>query len=75
MFYQVVEEKCEQGIKPRYSKNEKIDNNELLFLMNDFKEHKYEIRDELKKKYYEFYDYDLFGRKIKLYSLNLIKIK
>ena len=33
MFYQVVEEKCKEGIKSRYLKNQRIDNNELLFLM------------------------------------------
>lgn len=75
MFYQVVEEKCKEGIKPRYSKNQRIDDIELYDLMNDFKEHRYEIRDELKKKYYEFFDYNLFGKKIELYFLNLDKIR
>lgn len=75
MFYKVVEEICKEGIKPRYSKNQRIDDIELYDLMNDFKEHRYEIRDELKKKYYEFFDYNLFGKKIELYFLNLDKIK
>ena len=75
MYYQVVEEKCEQGIKPRYSKNQRINDIDLFNLMDDFKKYKYEIRDELRKKYYEFYDYNLFGQKINLYFLELNKIK
>lgn len=75
MYYTVVEEKCEQGIKSHYSKNQKIDDMELFNLINEFKKYKYEIRDELRKKYYEFYDYNLFGQKINLYFLELNKIK
>jgi hypothetical protein len=75
MYYQVVEEKCKEGIKSRYSKNQRIDDVELFNLMNDFQKYKYEIRDELRKKYYEFYDYNLFGKKINLYFLELNKIK
>ena len=75
MFYKVVEEKCEQGIKPRYSKNQRINDVELYTLMNDFKDYKYEIKDEFSKKYYKFYDYDIFGTQINLYFLDLIKIK
>lgn len=75
MYYQVIEEKCKQGIKPHYSKNQRIDDVELFNLMEEFKKHKYEIRNELNKKYYEFYDYDLFGKKIELYYLNLNKIR
>ena len=37
MFYRIVEEKCEQGIKSRYSKNQKIDDAELFNLTNEFK--------------------------------------
>jgi hypothetical protein len=75
MYYQVVEEKCGEGIKSHYSKNQKIDDVELFNLMKEFKKYKYEIRNELNKKYYEFYDYDLFGKKIELYYLNLNKIR
>ena len=75
MYYQVVEEKCKEGIKSRYSKNQRIDDVELFNLINDFQKYKYEIRDELRKKYYEFYDYNLFGKKINLYFLELNKIK
>ena len=75
MYYTVVKEICKEGIKSRYSKNQKIDDIELSNLMNDFKKYKYEIRNELNKKYYEFYDYNLFGKKIKLYCLDLNKIR
>ncbi len=75
MFYKVVEEKCEQGIKPRYSKNQRIDYAELCNLMIDFKKYKYEIQNELNKIYYKFYYYNLFNEKVIIYYLNLIKIK
>lgn len=75
MYYTVVEEICKEGIKSRYSKNQKIDDTELFNLMEEFKKYKYEIKNELNKKYYEFYDYDLFGKKIELYYLNLNKIR
>ena len=75
MYYQVVEEKCKEGIKPRYSKNQKIDDTELFNLTDEFKKYKYEIKDELHKKYYSFYIYNLFNEKITLYDLSLIKIK
>ena len=75
MYYTVVEEKRYNGTKLRYSKNQKIDDVELSNLMNDFKKYKYEIRNELNKKYYEFYDYNLFGKKIELYYLDLNKIR
>ena len=75
MFYQVVEEKCEQGIKPRYSKNQRINDVELSNLMNDFKNNRYEIRTSMKKKIYEFFDYNWYGEKVKLYFLELNKIK
>ena len=75
MYYTVVEETCGEGIKPCYSKNQKIDDVDLFNLMEEFKKYKYEIRNELNKKYYEFYDYDLFGKKIELYHLNLNKIR
>lgn len=75
MFYQVVEEKCEQGIKPRYLKNQRIDDVELSNLMNNFKNNHYEIRTSIKKKIYEFFDYNWYGEKIKLYFLELNKIK
>lgn len=75
MYYQVVEEKCYNGTKPRYSKNQRIDDAELSNLMNSFRKYKYEIRNELNKKYYNFYDYDLFNKKIELYYLSLNKIR
>ena len=75
MYYTVVEEKCYEGIKSRYSKNQRIDDVELFNLMNDFNKYKYEIRNELDKKYYNFYDYNLFGKKIELYYLNLNKVR
>lgn len=75
MFYQIVEEKCEQGIKSRYSKNQRIDDVELSHLMNNFKNNRYEIRTSMKKKIYEFFDYNWYGEKIKLYFLELNKIK
>ena len=75
MFYQVVEEKCEQGIKSRYSKNQKINDSDLLQLMNDFHNHRYEIRTSMREKVYEFFDYTWYGEKIELYQLNLNKIK
>ena len=75
MFYTVVEETCGEGIKSRYSKNQKIDDTELFNLMEEFKKYNYEIKNELNKKYYEFYDYNLFGKKIELYCLNLNKIR
>lgn len=75
MYYTVVEEICKEGIKSRYSKNQKIDDVELFNLMEEFKKYKYEIKNELNKKYYEFYDYNLFGKKIELYYLNLNKIR
>ena len=75
MFYQVVEEKCKEGIKPRYSKNQRIDDVELSNLMNNFKNNRYEIRTSMKKKIYEFFDYNWYGEKIKLYFLELNKIK
>ena len=75
MYYQVVEEKCKEGIKPRYSKNQRIDDVELSNLMNNFKNNRYEIRTSMKKKIYEFFDYNWYGEKIKLYFLELNKIK
>ena len=69
MYYTVVEEKCYEGIKSRYSKNQRIDDVELFNLMNDFNKYKYEIRNELNKKYYNFYDYNLFGKKICHYHI------
>ena len=75
MFYKVIEEKCEQGIKSRYSKNQRIDDVELSNLMNDFKNNRYEIRTSMKKKIYEFFDYNWYGEKVKLYFLELNKIK
>ena len=75
MFYQVIEEKCEQGIKSRYSKNQRINDVELSNLMNDFKNNRYEIRTSMKKKIYEFFDYNRYGEKVKLYFLELNKIK
>lgn len=75
MYYRVIEEKCKEGIKSRYSKNQRIDNSELFNLMNDFKDCGYEIKDELNKKQYKFYKHDVFGRKINSYSLDLIKIR
>lgn len=75
MYYTVVEEICGEGIKSHYSKNQKIDDVELFNLMKEFKKYKYEIRNELNKKHYEFYDYNLFGKKIELYYLNLNKIR
>lgn len=75
MYYRVVEEKCKEGIKSRYSKNQRINDVELSNLMNDFEQYRYEIKNELRKKYYEFYNYDLFGQKISLYFLELNKIK
>ena len=75
MYYQVIEENCSNGIKTRYSKNQRIDDIELFNLMNEFKEYRYEIKNELNKKSYEFYTNNLFGKKIELYSLNLNKIK
>lgn len=75
MYYIVVKEICKEGIKSRYSKNQKINDVELSNLMNDFKKYKYEIRNELNKKYYNFYDYNLFGKKIELYYLDLNKIR
>lgn len=75
MFYRVVEEKCEQGIKSRYSKNQRIDDIELSHLMDDFKKYKYEIKNTSMNIDYKFYYYDLFGRQINSYSLNLNKIR
>lgn len=75
MFYQVVEENCYNGIKPRYSKNQKINDVELSHLMDDFKNNRYEIRTSMKKKIYEFFDYNWCGEKVELYFLNLNKIK
>ena len=75
MYYKIIEETCKNGIKSRYSKNQRIDDVELNNLMNDFKEYKYEIKNELKKKYYNFYNYDWCGKKIDLYYLELIKLK
>ena len=75
MFYQVVEEKCEQGIKSRYSKNQRIDDVELSHLMNNFKNNRYEIKTSMKKKIYEFFDYNWYGEKIKLYFLEFGKIE
>jgi hypothetical protein len=75
MYYRVVEEKCKEGIKSRYSKNQRIDDVELSNLMNDFKQYRYEIKDSLMMMNYKFYYYDLFGQQIDLYSLNLNKIK
>lgn len=75
MYYQVVEEKCKEGIKSHYSKNERIDDVELSHLMDEKLGDKYEIKDEFNKRYYKFYDYDIFGRQIDLYFLDLIKIK
>lgn len=75
MYYQVVEEKCEQGIKSRYSKNQRINDAELSSLMSDFAQYKFEKINTLTKINYRFYYYDLFGTEINLYSLNLNKIK
>lgn len=75
MYYQVVEEKCGQGIKSRYSKNQRIDDAELSSLMSDFAQYKFEKINTLTKINYRFYYYDLFGTEINLYSLNLNKIK
>ena len=75
MYYQVIEEKCYNGIKPRYSKNQRIDDVELSNLMNDFKNNRYEIRTSIKKKIYEFFNYNWYGEKVKLYFLELNKIK
>lgn len=75
MYYQVVEEKCGQGIKSRYSKNQRINDAELSSLMNDFARYKFEKINTLTKINYRFYYYDLFGTEINLYSLNLNKIK
>lgn len=75
MFYQVVEEKCKEGIKSYYSKNQRIDDVELSNLMNNFKNNRYEIRTSAKKKIYEFFDYNWYGEKVKLYFLELNKIK
>ena len=75
MYYQVVEEKCEQGIKSRYSKNQRINDAEISSLMSDFAQYKFEKINTLTKINYRFYYYDLFGTEINLYSLNLNKIK
>lgn len=75
MYYQVIEENCNNGIKTRYSKNQRIDDVELSHLMNNFKNNRYEIRTSMKKKIYEFFDYNWYGEKIKLYFLELNKIK
>ncbi len=75
MYYQVVEEKCGQGIKSRYSKNQRINDAELSSLMSDFSQYKFEKINTLTKINYRFYYYDLFGTEINLYSLNLNKIK
>lgn len=75
MYYQVVEEKCKEGIKSHYSKNQKIDDTELFNLTNEFKQYKYEIGNSLNKKYYKFFNYNWCGEKIEIYFLNLIKIK
>lgn len=75
MYYQVIEEKCEQGIKSRYSKNQRINDAELSSLMSDFAQYKFEKINTLTKINYRFYYYDLFGTEINLYSLNLNKIK
>lgn len=75
MFYQVVEEKCKEGIKSYYSKNQRIDDVGLSNLMNKFKNNRYEIRTSVKKKIYEFFDYNWYGEKVKLYFLELNKIK
>ena len=75
MYYKVVEEKCYNGTKSRYSVNQRINDNDLNYLMRDFNGHKYEIRNERKKKYYNFYDFNLFGKKVELYYLNLTKIQ
>lgn len=75
MYYKVVEEICKNGTKSRYSKNQIIDDIELNNLMNDFKENRYEIKDELQKKYYNFFNYNWCGEKIELYFLDLNKIK
>lgn len=75
MYYQVIEEKCEQGIKSRYSKNQRINDAELSSLMSDFAQYKFEKINTLTKINYRFYYYDLFGTEINLYSLNLNIIK
>lgn len=75
MYYNVIKENCKEGIKSHYLKNQKIDDAELFNLTNEFKQYKYEIRDELNRKFLEFYDYNLFNEKVTLYFLWLSKIR
>lgn len=75
MYYNVIKENCKEGIKSHYLKNQRISDNEIYSLMNEFKQYKYEIRDELNKKFLEFYDYNMFNEKVTLYFLGLSKIR
>jgi len=75
MYYTVVEEKCYNGTKSRYSKNQRIDDVELSNMMEDFKNYKYEINNDFTTKHYTFYDIGLFGKKIQYYVLDLDKIR
>ena len=75
MFYRVNEEDCYNGIKSRFSVNQKITDNDLYYLMSDFKDYKYEIVDSLNNKNFKFFKLDLFRRKEVYYQLYLTKCK
>ena len=74
MYYKVLSEECNKGIKPRYLVNQRIDDVELSKIADDFKEYKYEIYDSRKKKDLKYYQFNWYGKEEIYYILKLQKI-
>jgi hypothetical protein len=74
MFYKVKNEKCGNGLKPRYTVGQVINEIEIHCIKSDFQKYYYSMYDDMKELKIEYHNVGLFGNKIFIYSIDLEKI-
>ena len=73
MYYKVVEEKCYNGIKERFTVGQIINDNEVSEVKKEFDENFRDIFEDRKRIKFEFYRLGIFNDREDLYRLILDK--
>jgi hypothetical protein len=75
MYYKVVDEKCYNGTKSKFSKGQTIKSNDIDDVKKSFENDYYNIYEDRLNLKLEFYNFGIFNDKKNLYKLFLNKIK